>query len=403
MIDLAIVGGGAAGISAARDARSRGLSAIVLEASDYIGGRALSVEYGEIVLDLGATWLHSAVRSPLVALAEQAGVTVDRRQTSWREQFRDLGISREEQWHSRLAIETFAEQLRVNPPPSDRASDVLQPEGEWNESLEALSGFLNGTGLANVSAADFAAYWEASGDENWRIPGGLGSLVKLLGDGLKIQTGWAVRKIELAATAVRLIAEDGTVEAKHAIVTVPTPILVSGAIDLPSIADPWLHAASQLPLGHVEKLFFDLPSPTEFPVGAHLLGSPRNADTGSYILRPFGRHVIEGFFGGDWLKGLTGVDLAAKGKEELGRLLGSDFAARLHPIAHSDWQRHPFVCGSYSYARPGWHGARLALAEPVSERLVIAGEACCEKDYATVHGAWASGRAAVAQLFGEAE
>jgi monoamine oxidase len=119
------------------------------------------------------------------------------------------------------------------------------------------------------------------------------------------------------------------------------------------------------------------------------------------MLCPLGMPVIEGFFGGDWLKGLTSDDIAARAREELGHLLGADFARRLSPIAYSDWQRRAFVCGSYSYARPCQQGARATLAKPVNERLAFAGEACSEKDYATVHGAWTSGKAAVEQLFGE--
>lgn len=401
VIDLAIVGGGAAGISAAREAKARGLSALVLEATSGIGGRARSVDWHGDALDLGATWLHSAERSPLVPLAEQLGVAMDRTPTRWREQYRELGISNKEQAESRAAIEAFAERLRSDPPASDRASDALQPNSEWNGALEALSGFLNGTGLANVSAADFTAYWDGSGEENWRLPNGVGSLLGLLGSGLDIRTECAVRKVELSAGGVRLVSERGILEAKRAIIAIPTSVLAAGAIDLPPAVGDWLHTASQLPLGHVEKMFFDLSDPEAFPPGAHLLGSPRSADTGSYILRPMGMPVIEAFFGGDWLTGLHAEDLFVKAQEELGNLLGSDFGRGLHSIAHSDWQRHPFVCGSYSYAKPGQHGARAALAKPVNEWLAFAGEACSEVDYATVHGAWASGQAAVAHLFGD--
>lgn len=403
MIDLAVVGGGAAGIAAAREARSRGLSVLILEASDHIGGRARSIHHNEQVLDLGATWLHSARRNPLVPLAEQLGAGIDRTPTRWREQFRDLGFSKREQAQSRAAIEAFIERLDSGPPKSDRASDALDPGCEWNGSLEAMSGFLNGTGLVNVSAADFMAYWDGSGEENWRLASGLGSLIKLLGSGIEVRTGCAVREVDLATTMVRLICDDVTVEAKHAIIAVPTSVLASGAIRFPPAADDWLHAASQLPLGHVEKLFFELPDSERFPANAHLMGSPRSAETGSYILRPLGMPLIEAFFGGDWLTGLHPEDLVARSREELGRLLGSSFASKLRPIAYSDWQRHPYVCGSYSYARPGQHGARATLAKAVHERLAFAGEACSEIDYATVHGAWASGQAAVAQLFGDKE
>ena len=401
MIDLAIVGGGAAGIAAAREAKARGLSSLILEASERVGGRARSAHWRGHALDLGATWLHSAERNPLVPVAEQLNIQLDRSQTRWREQYRDLGISKEEQAESRAAIEDFTERLTSDPPRSDRARDALVPSSEWNGALEALSNFLNGTGLENVSAADFTAYWDASGDQNWRVPCGLGSFLELVGGGLDTRTDCPVQKIELLANGIRLISDHGSVEAKQAIVAVPTGILASCAIAFPSVADPWLHAASQLPLGHVEKLFFELPDPEAFPVGAHLLGNPRSADTGSYMLRPLAKPVIEGFFGGDWLKGLTASDITARAREELGHLLGSDFARGLQPIAYSDWQRHPFVCGSYSYARPGQHAARAAFAKPVNERLAFAGEACSERDYATIHGAWASGEAAVAQLLGE--
>jgi monoamine oxidase len=134
MIGLAIVGGGAAGISAARSARDRGLTCVILEASDRIGGRACTVEWQGHALDLGATWIHSAGRNPLVPLAEQLGVATDRAPTPWRNQYRNLGYSPEEQAGSWAATEAFTDRLRDNPPQSDRASDALEPGGEWNGS-----------------------------------------------------------------------------------------------------------------------------------------------------------------------------------------------------------------------------------------------------------------------------
>jgi monoamine oxidase len=401
MVDLAIVGGGAAGIAAATEARERRLSTVILEASDRIGGRACTVDWQFHALDLGATWLHSADRNPLVPLAEKLDVAIDRSPSRWREQFREIGFSKAEQAQSRAAMEAFLDRLRQLPTGDDRASDALEPGDEWNGSLEALSGFLNGTGLANVSAADFMAYWDASGDENWRVPRGLGTLIGLLGAGLDVKTGFRVQRVEVSASKVRLSGDNGILEAAHAIIAVPTTVLARGEIDIAPQVDDRLHAASQLPLGHVEKLFLGLSDTQAFPGGGHLMGDPRKPETGSYMLRPLGLPVIEAFFGGDWLQGLEPADIAVRGREELGKLLGSDFAAKLSVVAQSDWRRHAFICGSYSFARPGQHGARAELGAPVNERLAFAGEACSDIDYATVHGAWASGRAAVAQLFGE--
>jgi monoamine oxidase len=151
----------------------------------------------------------------------------------------------------------------------------------------------------------------------------------------------------------------------------------------------------------VEKLFLTSSEPQSVPVNAHLIGNPRSSETGSYMLRPVGVPVIEGFFGGDWLNGLGVDDLAAKAREELGGLLGTDFARKLIFVAFSDWKNHEFIRGSYSYARPGKHHGRSELCAPVDGPLAFAGEACSDVDYATVHGAWQSGEAAVSQLFGK--
>jgi monoamine oxidase len=399
MIDLAIVGGGAAGISAARAARERGLTCVILEASDRVGGRACTIEWQCHALDLGATWLHSADRNPLAPLAEQEGFAIDRSPTPWRNQYNNLGYSEAEQAQSWAAMEAFADRLRSGPP-GDHASEALEPGGEWNGFLEAINGYLNGTSLKNTSAADFMAYWDGTENSNWRLPRGYGALLSALARGLDVRTGCLVRRVEWSRSGAKLIASDGAVEAKRVIVAVPTNVLARGEIGFVPALDDRLHAASQLPLGHVEKLFLTLDDPEHIPLNAHLIGDLRSAETGSYMLRPLGMPVIEGFFGGDWLNGLTPEDLAEKAREELGHLLGADFARGLRPVAHSDWQRLAFIHGSYSYARPGQHGARAALRAPVDGPLAFAGEACSDSDFATVHGAWESGGDAVAQLFG---
>ena len=401
MIDLAIVGAGAAGIAAARLARERERTYVVLEASDRIGGRAFTTDWQNCALDLGATWMHSADRNPLAVLAEQLGLAIDRAPTPWRNQFGDLGYSKEEQVQSWTEAEAFAGRLRGGVA-DDRASNALEPGNDWNGFIEALNGFLNGTSLANTSAEDFIAYWDGSDSSNWRLPSGYGDLLSRLADGLDVRLEQAVSRVDWTGGTVRLSVTDGIVECRRAILAVPTNILASGDIIFSIGVDDHLHAASQLPLGRVEKLFLTASRPDSMPANAHLIGNPRSAETGSYMLRPLAMPVIEAFFGGDWLDTVDGEDLAASAREELGALLGSDFSRSLSPIAYSDWKNRAFIRGSYSYARPGGHCARPVLCAPVEGPIAFAGEACSESDYATVHGAWASGRTAFEQLFGAA-
>jgi monoamine oxidase len=338
----------------------------------------------------------------MVPLAEQLGFEINRAPSVWRKQYRNLGYSPEEQAESWAAMEAFEERLLTSPPPSDRASDALDPKSEWNGFLNALSNYLNGADLSQVSAEDWVAYWEASDMSNWRLTRGYGAMVAALADGMDVRTGCPVREIDWTSQHVRLTTERGDIEARHAIVAVPTNVLSSGKIHFLPPLDDRLDAAAQLPLGHVEKIFFALDDPDRFPSDTHLTGNPRSAESGSYTLRPIGMPVIEAFLGGTWLKRLTTDDLTAKVREELGSLLGADFARSLKLAVASDWRTHSFVQGSYSFARPGQHGARARLRAPVDGPIAFAGEACSDEDFATVHGAWWSGLEAVAQLFDDA-
>src|ERR1700722_18218460 len=75
-VDVVIIGAGAAGISAARRLAASHLSAIVLEATARIGGRAWTWDVAGMQLDLGCGWLHSADRNPWTRIAEAAGFAV---------------------------------------------------------------------------------------------------------------------------------------------------------------------------------------------------------------------------------------------------------------------------------------------------------------------------------------
>ncbi|MBL7406103.1 NAD(P)-binding protein, partial [Escherichia coli] len=55
--DVIIVGGGAAGIGAARRLADGGASALLVEASARLGGRAYTQDLGGYPLDLGCEWL----------------------------------------------------------------------------------------------------------------------------------------------------------------------------------------------------------------------------------------------------------------------------------------------------------------------------------------------------------
>jgi monoamine oxidase len=399
--DLVIVGGGAAGIGAAQEARARGIDALIVEALDRLGGRAHSIDWQGHKLDLGCGWLHSAERNSLRMEAERVGAAIDRTTASWLHQYRNLGFSREEQAAAVAAYNALEERMRRDPPLSDRASDALDPGNPWNAWLDALSGYINGAPLDEVSVADWLAYDNSSSKMNWRLPGGYGTLVASLGARYEHQLATPVTAISRGREAVQLTTAEGTIEAEHVIVTVPTAVLARIRFDPP--IDAALDAAERLPLGLADKLFLALDEPEEFPHNAHLVGDPHSAETASYMLHPMGIPVVEGFFGGrgaQTVEQLGFEGATAFAIDQLAGLLGSGIRERLKPIVLSRWSREPWIRGSYSHACPGQAAARQELAQAGDERIVFAGEAVSTEDYSTAHGAFDSGKAAVRRLFG---
>jgi monoamine oxidase len=181
------------------------------------------------------------------------------------------------------------------------------------------------------------------------------------------------------------------------IVTVPTPLIAEGVLaflpDLPAARE----AAAALPLGLADKVFLSLRDAEAFPVDSHVLGDSTRAETGSYLLRPFGRPLIEVYLGGRNARALEAAGegaAAAFAIDELAGILGSDIRARLAPLTASAWGRETWSRGSYSHAAPGGAWARAALAEPFNDRILFAGEACSPHAFSTAHGAAESGIAA---------
>jgi nicotine oxidoreductase len=56
--DAVVVGGGFAGITAARELQSRGLQTVLLEARDRLGGRTWTVDFAGERVEMGGTWVH---------------------------------------------------------------------------------------------------------------------------------------------------------------------------------------------------------------------------------------------------------------------------------------------------------------------------------------------------------
>jgi monoamine oxidase len=394
--DVVVVGAGAAGIAAGRRLAAAGVSFVLLDARDRIGGRAHTIQRGQ-ALDLGCGWLHSADRNPMVAIAESSGFTVDRAPAPWTRQSGQIGVTAEELEDFRKTFVTFEKRIdaEAEKMPPVAASAYLERGSRWNPILHAIFSYISGANLECIDARDYARYEDT--DKNWRVREGYGTLFAALGAGLPAMLDTRVSAVE-SGTGVLLQTSQGAVEARSAIITVPTSMLHT-IVFTPALPEK-LEAAAGLPLGTAEKVYFALADPEALPVDGHLFPRFDTADMGSYHLRPTGKPIVEGYFGGDLARGLAeaGADaMVAYAKEELASLLGSSFPARLTTLVTSAWAVDPFAMGSYSYAKPGCAEMRAVLAEP-REPLFFAGEACSRHRYSTAHGAFETGHDAADQV-----
>jgi monoamine oxidase len=396
--EVAIIGGGAAGIGAARRLHDAGVPCLIIEARSRLGGRAwTSTEREGFALDLGCGWLHSAERNPWTRIAECQGRRIDRTPPPWMRLSLNNGFPHDEQRAFVAAQHAFYERLEETGErePDRPASALLEPGNRWNNLMGAVATYVTGAEPDQVSIIDFARY-EDDG-VNWRVVEGLGTTVAAHAAGVATVLGCTVACIDHSGTRLAIETARGTITADRAIVTVPSALLAQEALRFrPALPDK-IEAAAGLPLGLADKLFLSLAQPEEFPPDSRLFGRTDRTATATYHLRPFGRPLIECYFGG---RNAADLELGGQAaffefaRTELIGLLGTAFAPRIAPIALHGWRSDPFARGSYSFALPGKADGRAVLATPVDERLFFAGEACSRHDFSTAHGALVTGLAA---------
>lgn len=399
IVDVAIIGAGAAGLGAADALKDSGLSIIVLEARDRVGGRAHTIVPAPgIVFDLGCGWLHSADKNSFIAIADRLGFDIDKTPPPWREQSFDAGFPATERQDFFAALDAFDERTKeaAKGDTDSAASLYLAPGNRWNPMIDAISGYVNGCELDSVSVHDTAAYEDTG--VNWRVRRGYGALIAAYGRPFPVALNTRVWRIDHSGLQLRIETSKGALTAAKTIVTVPTSLIANESIRFHPELPAKVNAAAGLPLGVDDKVMLALDDPRDsehaLPKDGNLRGATMQTKTGAYHLRPFGQPCIEGFFGGSFARELEDAGdgaLAAQAIEEIVALLGSDFRRKLKPLAESRWARDPFASGAYSHALPGHAGDRAVLAAPVDSRLFFAGEATSPNFFSTAHGARDSG------------
>jgi len=405
-VDIAIIGAGAAGLGAAEALKRSGLSTIVLEARDRVGGRAHTVMAApDIPFDLGCGWLHSADKNSFVDIAGRLKFAIDKTRPPWREQSFDKGFPLAERTEFIAALDAFydrAEDAAKQARHSGRdsvANLCLEPGNRWNPMIDAISTYINGCELDQVSILDMDAYEDT--EINWRVRRGYGALLAAYGASCPLALNCEAKLIDHSGKRIRIETSRGTLTAASVIVTVPTNLIAAEAIRFLPALPAKVEAARGIPLGLADKVMLALDEPEPLPKDGNLRGATMRTEMGTFHLRPFGQPCIEGFFGGRFAQALEDAGpgaLAAESIDQIAAFLGNDYRRKLKPLSESRWAHDPFARGSYSHALPGHADKRAALAAPVDGRLFFAGEATSPNFFSTAHGARDSGERAAGEV-----
>ena len=356
--ETVVVGGGAAGIAAARRLNQAKIRCLIVEARSRLGGRAWTVA-GPMrsALDLGCGWLHSADRNPWVAIAEEQCRTIDKTPPPWRRRSLPRGFPEGDHREFLKAQEEFFARVseRAQKEPDVAAAALLAPECRWNNLINAVGTYISGAELEHVSARDFDNFDDTG--VNWRVVEGYGATIATCGEHLPAALDCPVRRINHSGKRLKIETPQGIITADQAIVTLPSTVLAeTDQLFAPALPLKY-EAARGLPLGLADKLFLSLEHAEEFEKDSRLFGATDRTATATYHFRPFGRSQIEVYFGGRLAAELEAAgehaffDFAAS---ELTRLLGSAFVQRVKPIHIHRWGIDPFARGSYSL-RASWH------------------------------------------------
>lgn len=414
--DVIVIGAGLAGLGAAHALHDAGRRAVVLEALHRIGGRAWTAhppQLGGAWFDMGAVWLHSAERNPLVPIARDAGEVLLRSDELRRE--RSFIGSREatpaEYAYYAAAWPRFeAAAAGVLHDRADAAlADVARslPDDPWALTIETWEGPIICCADAHeISLLD----WQRNvlSGSNLVPQGGIGAFVeKRLGEGLDIRLRTPVTHVRWNGPGGRVLVEtpNGALTAGAAIVTVSTGVLATGAIAFePALPEAIASCIAALPMGLAMKVALRAAGSDRLDLPPHCAVDHRVMQSGeptmSFQCWPYGRDYVQGWVGGSaaWALARDGeaaaVDFAlSQLRAMFGARVDRLFAGGASLVTH--WDADPWVRGAYSFARPGDAEARAGLGRPLGDgHLLFAGEACHDGFAGTLAGAWLSGQAA---------
>lgn len=426
-----VIGAGFAGIAAARALRAAGYEVRILEARDRAGGRAWTVDTLGVPTDLGPSWLHGGDENVLKPLAREldiawhradytAGLRIDRVHGAPPSSLAAFLARLEPEAGIAAALRWPAMRWWLGGLLADRSSghdfaavvtSAFAPAADpvARADLDALRGILETIYAAPLDEVAIEALLASDGhmlpDSEWFLTGGVGTLAMRLAEGLPIETGRAVRRLEWSPGRVTAVTDAGDVQADAAVLTPSLGVLARNGLGLvPALPEAYGAALGRFRMGLLNKVFVRLPRPVLDP-DVELLAVAGDAyfanvvNLGAYEGAPVYLGLTHGA-GGRAVERTDDATLAEALRATLSAATGGE-VPEPEGVCVSRWAQDPLAFGSYSLHAVGATGRESrVLAQPIADTLFLAGEAIHEGGTGAAHQAWASGLTAAARIAG---
>jgi monoamine oxidase len=415
-MDALIIGGGIAGLTAARHLTGAGLHVTLLEARDRLGGRIYTESTDEFPVELGAEFVHGRP-DEILALAAEGATPIVSVQGKFRRKING-------DWAEAGDLMEKIDKLFANLPagePDESFQYYLDRSGEDDEVKQHALRYVEGFHAADPSLIsarslrrDSGAEEAIQGDHQYRIANGYESLVRTVADRIDRERCDIVMNTvvhEIVWRQGQVIARASTEEylAPRAIVTLPLGVLKSNSVFFSPALPEKQNAMSFLESGPAirvslcfEKKFWQR-DPEMADLSFLFTDDPQFPTW--WTSNPLPYPILTGWAAGPNAKAHSGrskdqiISSAVQSLARIMKISESDLESRMNESFMYDWQSDPFSRGAYSYAAVGGMGAAAKLAEPVANTLYFAGEATNSDGYnGTVHGAIATGLRAAKEL-----
>ncbi|KAL5126455.1 putative polyamine oxidase 2 [Glycine soja] len=375
-----VIGGGMAGIAAARALQDASFQVILLESRERLGGRIHTDYSFGFPVDLGASWLHGVCKeNPLAPLIGKLGLPLYRTSED-NSVLYDHDLERAEVMYNL----TFSVGCRL--------------EGLSHKVLQWYLCRMEGWFATDADTISLKCW-----DQEVLLPGGHGLMVRgyqpvinTLAKGLDIHQGHRVTKIVRQYNEVKVAVENGkTFVADAAIVAVPLGVLKAKSIKFEPKLPDWKEAAiSDIGVGIENKIILHFKN--VFWPNVEFLGVVAETSYGcSYFLnlhKATGRPVLVYMPAGQLAKDIEKMSDEAAASfafMQLKKIL-PDTSSPIQYLV-SRWGTDINTLGSYSYDAVGKpHDLYERLRVPV-DNLFFAGEATSMLYTGSVHGAYSTG------------